>query len=96
MIDSVVNYMQGLDHPAVVYLQSGWVVCLNVDCEWRFDNTSVTMVDYPTTTTDESTDNDNSIALVVGFVVGLLLVVAIASLLCFIVAYRKKSRLVQI
>ena len=93
MIDSVVNYMLGLDHPAVVYLQSGWVVCLNADCEWRLDNISV--VDNSTTTTDES-DTDKSMPLVVGLVVGLLLVVAIASLLCIIVIYKKKSRLVQI
>ena len=93
MNDSVVNYMLGRDHPAVVYLQSGWVVCLNVNCEWRFDTTSVTMVDNPTTTIDES-DNDKLIPLVVGLVVGLLLVVAI-SLLCIIVICRKKSRLVQ-
>ena len=92
MIDSVVNYMLGLDHPAVFYLQSGWVVCLNMDCEWKLDN--ITMVDSPTTTTDES-DNDKSIPLVVGFAIGLLLVVAIASLLCIIVICRKKSRLVQ-
>ena len=93
MIDSVVNYMLGRDHPAVVYLQSGWVVCLNMDCEWQLDTTSVTMVDNPTTTTDES-DNDKSIPLAVGLVVGLLLVIAI-SLLCIIVICRKKSRLAQ-
>ena len=95
MNDSVVNYMLGLDHPAVVYLQSGWVVCLNVNCEWRFDTTSVTMVDNPTTTTDES-DNDKSISLVVGLVVGLLLVSIIAVLLCIIVIILIRSALVQL
>ena len=85
--------MLGLDYPAVVYLQSGWVVCLNVDCEWRFDGTSITRVDNSTTTTDES-DNGKSIPLVVGLAVGLILVAIIVVLLCVIVIILKRSVLV--
>ena len=89
MIDSVVNYMLGLDHPAVVYLQSGWIVCLHADCEWKLDN--ITMVDNSTT----ESDNDESISLVVGLVVGVLLAAIIVALVCIITIHRKKSRLVQ-
>ena len=87
MIDSVVNYTLGLDPLAVVYLQSGWVVCLNVDCEWR---SSITRVDNSTT------DNDKSIPLVVGLVVGLLLVAIIVALLCIIVILLIRSVRVQL
>ena len=89
MVDSVVNYMLELDHPAVVYLQSGWVVCLHADCEWKLGN--VTVMDNSTT----ESDNDESISLVVGLVVGVLLVAIIVALLCGIIIHRKKSRLVQ-
>ena len=89
MIDSVVNYMQGNNPPAVAYLQSGWVVCLNADCEWKLGNT--TIMDNSTT----ESDNDESISIVVGLVVGVLLVAIIASLLCIITIHRKKSRLVD-
>ena len=89
MIDSVVNYMLGNDPPALVYLQPGWVVCLYADCKWKLGN--IIMVDNSTI----ESDNDESISLVVGLVVGVLLVAIVVALLCIITILRKKSRLVQ-
>ena len=94
IIDAIVNYVEGQNH-AVVYLQSGWAVCLNADCEWKLDNSTV--VDNSTTTMDESDDN-NSIPQIVGGVVGILLCIIIGSFLCIFLIIRrmnKKSRLVQ-
>jgi len=83
IIELIVNYVQEQIH-SVVYLQSGWVICLNPDCEWKFDNTSVTNV---------NTDDGNSTSLIVGLAVGTLLLCAtIASILCIIKIIKKKSR----
>ena len=92
MIDKI--YMQGQNH-AIVYLQSGWAVCLNADCEWKLDNTTV--VDNSTTAMGESDDN-NFIPQIVGLVVGILLCFIIGSFLCIFVIVRrmnKKSRLAK-
>ena len=94
MIDKIVNYIQGQNH-AVVYLQSGWAVCLNADCEWKLDN--ITVVDNSTTAMGESDDN-NFIPQIVGLVVGILLCIVIGSFLCIFLIIRrmnKKSRLVK-
>ena len=91
IIDAIVNYVEGQNH-AVVYLQSGWTVCLNANCEWKLDN--ITVVNNSTT---ESDDND-FIPQIVGLVVGILLCIIIGSFLCiFLIARRmnKKSRLVR-
>jgi len=83
IIDLIANYMQEQTH-SVVYLQSGWVICLNPDCEWKFDNTSVTNV---------TPDNDNFMPLVVGLAVGtLLLCTVMTSLLCIIVIVRRINK----
>ena len=91
IIDAIVNYVEGQNH-AVVYLQSGWAVCLNADCEWKLDN--ITVVNNSTT---ESDDN-NFIPQIVGLVVGILLCIIIGSFLCIFLIVRrlnKKSRLVR-
>jgi len=95
IIELVVNYIQEQIH-SVVYLQSGWVICLNPDCEWKFDNTS-----NINTNTNINTDDDNSMSLIISIAVGTLLLCAvmIMSLLCIIVIVRrinKKSRLVYL
>ena len=87
MIAKIVNYIQGQNH-AIVYLQSGWAVCLNADCD------NVTVVDNPM---DES-DDKNFIAQIVGLIIGILLCFIIGSFLCIFVIIRrmnKKSRLVK-
>ena len=91
IIDAIVNYVEGQNHD-VVYLQSGWAVCLNADCEWKLDN--ITVVNNSTT---ESDDN-NFIPQIVGLVVGILLCIIIGSFLCIFLIVRrlnKKSRLVR-
>ena len=35
MINLIVDYIQ--KHNSVVYLHSRWVVCLNADCQWKFN-----------------------------------------------------------
>ena len=85
MIDKIVNYMQGQNHD-IVYLQSGWTVCLNADCEWKLDN----ITDNSTTAVEES--DDNLIPQIVGLVVGILLCIIIGSFLCIFFIVRRMNK----
>ena len=82
MIDSVVNYIQGQYH-AIVYLHSGWAVCLNADCEYNLDNSTTTM--------DKS--DDNFIPQIVGLVVGTILCAIIVLLLCIFLMVRRMNNM---
>ena len=93
MINKIVNYMHGQNHD-IAYLQSGWTVCLNADCEWKLDN----ITDNSTAAVEESDDDNNFIPQIVGLVVGILLCIIIGSFLCIFLVVRrihKKSRLVN-
>ena len=87
MINLIVDYIQ--KHNSVVYLHSGWVICLNADCQWKFNinnNSNIHTV----------MDDSKSMPLIIGLVVGTVFIV-IASLICFIVLLKKmneRSRLV--
>ena len=85
MIDKIVNYMQGQNHD-IAYLQSGWTVCLNADCEWKLDN----ITDNSTTAVEES--DDNLIPQIVGLVVGILLCIIIGSFLCIFFIVRRMNK----
>ena len=64
MIDSIVNYIQAQNH--VVYLQAGWTVCLDAECE------------YNSMTTIDKSDDDNFLPQIVGSVVGTVLCIVIS------------------
>ena len=86
MIDSIVNYIQGQNH-AIVYLQSGWAVCLNTDCKYKLEN-----IDNSTTIMDES-DYNNFIPQLIGLVVGALLCAIIVSLLCIFLITKRMNNM---
>lgn len=78
MSDSIVHYIQAQDH--VVYLQAGWAVCLDPECE------------YNSTTTIDKSDDDNFIPQTVGLVVGTVLcVVIITSLSCICLIVKRTN-----
>ena len=87
MVDKIVNYMHGQNHD-IVYLQSGWTVCLNADCEWKLDN----ITDNSTTAVEESDDDNNFIPQIVGLVVGILLCIIIGSFLCIFFIVRRMNK----
>ena len=50
---------------------AGLAICLNPDCKLMFDNTSTRVIDNASTNVDETND-ENSIPLIIGLVVGAL------------------------
>ena len=80
MIDSIVNYIQVQNH--VVYLQAGWAVCLDAECE------------YNSMTTIDKSDDDNFLPQIVGSVVGTALcVVIIVSLSCIFLIIKRTNNI---
>ena len=84
LIDLMVQYMQRENH-SVVYLQSGWAICLSTECEWKLDNT--------TTAVNNSTGEPDFMPLIVGATVGVLsLCLVIIPLLCFIAIAKRINK----
>ena len=73
MIDLIEDNIQERD-PSVMYLKSGWVLCLSPDCEWEPVNNN---------TLKEASDS-HSVPLTVGLVVGIPCALVVI-LLCIIV-----------
>ena len=87
LIDLIVHYMQRENH-SVVYLRSGWAICLNTECEWKLDNT-ITVVNNSTTGVNEP----EFMPLIVGATVGVLsLCLVIIPLLCFIAIVKRINK----